>query len=107
MPRMESEAVPVEDRIAAMVALMRADPAVAIEAVRQVKIIGPRQTGHDWMERRPASAGEALTAYTDEADVWDIDYPGLGYVRVEPNETVSTFYARIEAMLMADGWILL
>lgn len=94
------------ERVAALVALMRADPEAAMQAARQAKIMGARQLGRHWMERG-ALSGPSITVYTDVRDEWDTELPGLGVVKPEPNETESAFRDKVDAALIADGWILL
>lgn len=104
---MTDPTTPLPERVAALVALMRSDPEAAMQAAQQVKIMSAREIGRHWMERS-AIGKSSFTVYTDDGDDWDIELLGMvGVVKPEPHETEAAFRDKVDAALIADGWILL
>lgn len=94
---------PLADRVAAMAALMLADPEAAVEAVKQVKILSRPcifATGHRCRYR--LTNGSSVRILPNEGRG---DHPedGLFYWQMD-GESWDEFVARVDAGWAAAGW---
>lgn len=110
--RLRAPVPPPSMTVAELTALLRANPAAALEAVKAAKIAGPRTSpgGGPASERRGVNGG-ALVYVTrfNSAERWRADVPsGTSYTMVNsaPGETLAAFTVRADDLWRAQGWIL-
>lgn len=83
-----------------LVTLLRSMPAVAMEAVREAKIAGPRSPLASGGTFRLTIDGRTLGSIWPYGNRWQTTCSKSG-----PIETHDSFAARIDAALVADGWV--
>lgn len=101
-----TDSILLPDRVAALVALLRADPEAAVEATRQMKVLQTADRSRNAHERSDAS-GRLVLYVKDERNGWFGNLPTGRQLRIDVGESVDSFIARVETAWVADGWILL
>lgn len=103
-----TDPTPLPERIAALVALMRADPEATAQAFHEVKILQPAIRNATHCHRLDLTGVWRFIA-VDRTGTgsWGGNFPdGCSLLR-NAGESGSDFIARLEAAWIADGWILL
>lgn len=95
-----------------LTALLRANPAAAIEAVKDAKIAGPRVHGYHGSRRAPIGGGMAVASVALREGGWysyapnhrEPQYTGA-QVNSTKGETIEAFTARADDLWRAAGWV--
>lgn len=98
-----------------LIALLRANPAAAIGAIKAARIAGPRvkvgltdsyrQTAGGWRELATVHVASRGGWYTIPPSPRGLGYAG-GQVNSTKGETLEAFTARADELWRAAGWIL-
>lgn len=96
-----------------LIALLRANPAAAIEAVKEAKIAGPRVRRYDGSCRHSIHGGVVVASIGAREGGWftytpnrrEPQYVG-GQVNSAKGETLEAFTARADEFWRREGWIL-